>query len=82
MTVLALCDLVIASSRATFQTPFSALGQSPEGCSSLTFPILMGSSKASEMLLFGKKLTAEEAVERNLVAKVVPYGQWEEETKR
>ena len=34
----------------------------------------MGSSKAAEMLLFGKKLTAQEAYAQGLVTKVFPDG--------
>jgi len=81
-TTLALCDLVIASDKATINTPFTILGQSPEGCSSYTFPLLMGSSKASEVLLFNKKLTAHEALERNLFARVVPSADFRSETER
>ncbi|XP_030612310.1 enoyl-CoA delta isomerase 2 isoform X2 [Archocentrus centrarchus] len=72
VTVLGLFDVVYATERATFHTPFSQLGQSAEGCSSYTFPKLMGAAKASEMLLFNKKLTAAQACELGLVTEVFP----------
>lgn len=53
-----------------FQTPFSALGQSPEACSSHTFPKLMGSLKANELLFFNKTITAVEACKLGLVTAV------------
>lgn len=70
VTTLGLADLVLAIETATFHTPFSTLGQSPEGCSSYIFPKLMGYGKANDILMFNKKLTASEAAERNLVTKV------------
>lgn len=72
VTVLALYDAVYASDKATFHTPFTNLGQSPEGCSSYLFPRLMGAAKANEMLMFNRKLTAKEACDRGLVAEVFP----------
>ncbi|XP_012819853.2 enoyl-CoA delta isomerase 2, mitochondrial isoform X1 [Xenopus tropicalis] len=79
VTILGLFDLVYATDRATFHTPFSQLGQSPEGCSSYTFPRIMGLGKATEMLLFNKKLTAQEACNLGLVAEVFPDGSFQKE---
>lgn len=42
----------------------------PEGTSSLTFPDIMGSSLASDMLLFGRKLAVAEALKCGLVSRV------------
>merc|ERR1712083_797490 len=47
---------------AKFNTPFMATAQSPEGTSTLTFPKLMGSRFANEVLLNDKVVTAQEAV--------------------
>uniref|UniRef100_A0A3Q3N0X1 Enoyl-CoA delta isomerase 2 n=1 Tax=Labrus bergylta TaxID=56723 RepID=A0A3Q3N0X1_9LABR len=79
VTVLGLFDLVYASERATFHTPFSQLGQSAEGCSSYTFPKIMGHAKATEMLLFNKKLTAAQASELGLVTEVFPESSFQSE---
>ncbi|XP_064598799.1 enoyl-CoA delta isomerase 2-like [Liolophura sinensis] len=70
VTVLGLYDAVYAVDSATFHTPFTALGQSAEGCSSYIFPKLMGAAKANEMLMFNRKLTAAQAYERGLVSEV------------
>ncbi|KAK6982556.1 enoyl-CoA delta isomerase 2 mitochondrial [Biomphalaria glabrata] len=80
VTTLGLCDVVYATEKATFHTPFSSLGQSPEACSSYTFPKLMGYAKANEMLLFNKKITSAEAKERNLVSDVFPDSTFATET--
>ncbi|KAM8788195.1 enoyl-CoA delta isomerase 2 [Rhynchonycteris naso] len=79
VTTLGLFDAVYASDRATFHTPFSHLGQSPEGCSSYTFPKIMGTAKATEMLVFGKKLTAGEACAQGLVTEVFPDSTFQKE---
>ncbi|XP_032709262.1 enoyl-CoA delta isomerase 2, mitochondrial-like [Lontra canadensis] len=79
VTVLGLFDLVYATDRATFHTPFSHLGQTPEGCSSYTFPKIMGTAKAAEMLIFGKKLTAGEACAQGLVTEVFPDSTFQKE---
>ncbi|XP_017462367.1 PREDICTED: enoyl-CoA delta isomerase 2, mitochondrial [Rhagoletis zephyria] len=69
-TLTALCDIAWCSSTAYFLTPFTKLGIVPEGCSSYLFALILGRSKASEMLLMSEKLTAEEAYHYNFVSKV------------
>ncbi|KAI6194635.1 Enoyl-CoA delta isomerase 2, mitochondrial [Aphelenchoides besseyi] len=69
VTTLALCDFAVASDTATFQTPFTALGYSPEACSSYTFPRIMGHTM---ILVFGKTLSAVEAKNVNLINKILP----------
>lgn len=82
VTILGLFDVVYASDKASFVTPFSALGQSPEGCSSYTFPRIMGVTKASEFLLFGKKLSAAEACDVGLVTEIIPESNFQQETAK
>jgi peroxisomal 3,2-trans-enoyl-CoA isomerase len=79
ITVLGLCDAVYATDKATFRSPFSELGQSPEACSSYTFPRIMGYAKASELLFFNSKITAAEAEQQGLVSKVFPDASFQTE---
>lgn len=67
VTTLGLCDAVFATSEAYFKTPFAALGQAPEGCSSFTFPKILGDHMAHSVLWDGKALSAKEACEYRLV---------------
>lgn len=64
VTTMGLCDRRISVPGATFHTPFRALGQAPEGCSSLTFPRLMGDEFAKEVLDNGRKFDAAEGRKR------------------
>ncbi|KAL2736633.1 hypothetical protein V1477_013142 [Vespula maculifrons] len=69
-TMLGLFDIVYASEKAYFHTPFTKLGLVAEGCSSYTFPKIMGPSKAGDMLYFGYKIDAKEAKEYHLVGTI------------
>lgn len=60
-TILSHADAVVCTPNAYFNTPFTALGQSPEACSSVLFPRIMGDRVARDVLMFGRKLTAFEA---------------------
>ena len=82
VTVLAMFDIIIANEKATFSTPFSKTAQTPEACSTYTFPLLMGHFKVFEMLLLNKVLTAQEAYERNLVTQVLPDAGFQEKSNQ
>lgn len=83
MTSATLCDGMIASEKATFSTPFAALGVPPEGCSSVHFPRLLGEAGAKRMLgKEGWKPTAAEALEAGLVQWVVPHEALLEEAQK
>ncbi|KAJ2436979.1 hypothetical protein GGF42_008778 [Coemansia sp. RSA 2424] len=70
-TTLALCDLVISVESAVFRTPFAELAFCAEGCSSVTFPRILGPMVANDMILFGRALGATEMHQRGLVSRVV-----------
>ncbi|KPP65875.1 chromodomain Y-like protein-like [Scleropages formosus] len=78
-SILPLCDVVWANEKAWFQTPYTTFGQTPDACSSLTFPRVMGMASASEMLLSGRKLTAQEACSKGLVSQVFWPGTFTQE---
>ncbi len=73
-TMLMHCDMVFASPRALFRTPFVDLGLVPEAGSSLLAPAFMGHSRAFELLCLGKAWTAERAFEAGLVNEVIDAG--------
>jgi enoyl-CoA hydratase/carnithine racemase len=71
-TLLMHCDLVYATPRATFATPFLDLGLVPEAASSLLMPAVMGYARAFELLVLGETFTADRAREAGLVNTIVP----------
>ncbi len=83
VTSATLCSGILASENATFSTPFAALGITPEGCSSIHFPRLMGEEGAQRMLgAEGWKPNAGEALTAGLVQWVVPHEQLQDEAQK
>lgn len=83
VTSATLCNGIIASEKASFSTPFAALGIPPEGCSSVQFARIMNQDNAERMLgKEGWKPTAREALEAGLVQWVVPHEDLAEESRR
>lgn len=52
-SILPLCDVVWASEKAWFQTPCAALRLTPSGCSSYTFPQILGVALVSPAIVLG-----------------------------
>ncbi|GJL95599.1 MAG: enoyl-CoA hydratase [Hyphococcus sp.] len=77
VTMLFHCDLVYASTAATFHTPFVDLALVPEAASSFLLPRMAGHQRAAEMLLAAKKIDAGRAYEFGFVNEVVEQGELE-----
>lgn len=73
-TVLLHCDLVYASRRSVFATPFVDLGLVPEAGSSLLAPQRMGHAQAFELLVLGETFSAERMQAAGVVNAVVEDG--------
>jgi enoyl-CoA hydratase/carnithine racemase len=81
-TMLFHCDYVLASTTATFSTPFIQLGLVPEGAASLLMPRTMGHQRAFAMVTMGRTVSAEDARVAGFVNAVVAPGQTEAEAKK
>lgn len=81
-TMLFHCDHVIASTTATFATPFIHLGLVPEGASSLLVPRAMGHQRAFAMLVMGHTLSAEDARAAGFVNTVIAPDHLEAEARK
>eukprot|EP01037_Dinobryon_pediforme_P021542 gene21542-22434_t len=71
-TMLLHCDLVYASPRSVFRTPFLDLGLVPEAGSSLLAPRLMGHVRAFELLCLGEAFDAGRAEAAGIITRIVP----------
>ncbi len=81
-TMLFHCDYVLASTTATFTTPFIHLGLVPEGASSLLFPRTMGHQRAFATLVMGRAMTADDAYAAGFVNEIVAPGHTEVEARK
>lgn len=77
-TLLLHCDLVYATKRSVFTTPFVNLALAPEFGSSQILPGIVGRAVASELLLLGEKWDAETAAAKLLINKTLPEDDFED----
>lgn len=70
------CDVVVASSSASFIQAFSKIGLIPDSGGTFFLPRLIGFGKASALMMLGDKVTAEEADKMGMIYKVVGEDQF------
>ena len=68
------CDLIVASRGAVFGLPEVGVGIFPGGGSTQTLTWLVGPARARDVILTGRRLTADEAEAWGVVARVVDDG--------
>ncbi|MDR2155955.1 MAG: crotonase/enoyl-CoA hydratase family protein [Burkholderiaceae bacterium] len=73
LDVACMCDIRIASEKATFAESFVKVGIIPGDGGAWLLPRTVGMSKASEMAFTGEALSAQEALACGLVSRVVPH---------
>ena len=72
MSLAMACDIRIAAESASFLQAFVKVGLIPDSGSTWMLPRLVGTTRALELMLSGRKIDAKEALEIGLVNRVVP----------
>ncbi len=65
------CDIVIASSSASFTQAFSKIGLIPDSGGTFFLPRLIGFGKASALMMLGDKISAADAEKMGMIYKVI-----------
>ncbi|HEV2712257.1 MAG TPA: enoyl-CoA hydratase-related protein [Gaiellaceae bacterium] len=76
------CDLIVASETAKFGQPETGLGLIPGAGGTQRLTRAVGKAVAMDVILSGRLLSAREAFQAGLVARVVAKEAWLEEAKR
>jgi enoyl-CoA hydratase len=71
-SLVALCDLAVASEKAYLADPHLAVGLVPADGAAMLWPLTMGLMRAKEFVFSGARITAATARDWGLVTRVVP----------
>ncbi len=66
------CDIVIASEKASFVQSFAKVGLIPDTGGTYFLPRLVGTARATAMMMLAEKITASEAVAMGMIYKALP----------
>ena len=79
MNISLACDYRIVADNTVFENPYLELDLVPKGGGAFFLSKRLGTSKAFEILVSGKDITASEALKLGIVDKVVPLAELNEE---
>ncbi|SHI87030.1 1,4-Dihydroxy-2-naphthoyl-CoA synthase [Dethiosulfatibacter aminovorans DSM 17477] len=82
LVVACICDLRVASTKATFGYPEVGLGIFPGGCGTVKLSRLIGIGKAKELSYTGRRISAEEAYRIGLLNVITEPENLKEETDK
>jgi 2-(1,2-epoxy-1,2-dihydrophenyl)acetyl-CoA isomerase len=76
------CDIAIAKKSASFIQAFSKIGLIPDSGGTFFLPRIIGMQKAMALMMTGDKVSADQAVELNMIYKSVDDDDFETEVKQ
>lgn len=82
LSLMACCDLAIATDRAKFSSAYTQIGLSPDGSSTYYLSRILGTRRAMELYLTNRVLSADEALNWGLVNYVVPAATFDNEVAK
>jgi len=75
------CDFVFASTQASFIQAFAKIGLVPDTGATFFLPRLVGTARATAMMMLGEKVTAEQALSYGMIYRVVEPDKLIEESR-
>ena len=82
LTMLLHCDLVVIAEDAKLMAPFTMLGLTPEGASSMILPTLIGHTRAYAVLALGQVVSGREAAQIGLATAALPRAEVDAEARK
>ena len=82
MSLAIACDIVLAAESARFTLAYTRVGLTPDGSATYSLPRIVGAKRALDLTLTNRMLSAQEAADWGIVARVVPDGQLLDEARK
>jgi 2-(1,2-epoxy-1,2-dihydrophenyl)acetyl-CoA isomerase len=77
-----ICDIILAAESARFMMAYTRAGLTPDGSATYFLPRIVGAKRALELTLTNRMLSAQEAADWGIVARVIPDEQLLDEARQ